>query len=313
LAFAEDDALYVASQNLNRVLVFRPDGTYLRQLTAEGLKEPTSLAFSPEGKLHVASFGTDEVFVFKHDVLESKIGVPGLDGPNCIAFIDETMLVASQLTNDVHIIHPAGGRTRFTGGTLSSPMGIAVYEDGVYVTGGASHTVTVFDREGAFLREIHGSGSELILNGPQGIAFDGDGNFAVSSYYTGRVGLFSLDGELLRTFDDSGVRTARSVAFLPLRPKQVPFIRGDGNRDGRVDLSDAFAILFELFIASICTVCPDALDADDSGTIDMTDAIYILTFLFLGGPALTAPFPDAGADPTQDSWHDCLAGRGCIH
>jgi hypothetical protein len=36
----------------------------------------------------------------------------------------------------------------------------------------------------------------------------------------------------------------------------------------------------------------------------ITDAIYILNFLFLGGPAPLPPFPECGIDPTVD-------GLGC--
>ena len=47
------------------------------------------------------------------------------------------------------------------------------------------------------------------------------------------------------------------------------------------------------------------MDTDDSGLLDITDAIYLLGFLFQGGPAPPAPYPAPGKDATQDVL-DCL-------
>ena len=46
--------------------------------------------------------------------------------------------------------------------------------------------------------------------------------------------------------------------------------------------------------------CVDAADVDDNGQSEITDAIYLLTFLFLGGPAPDEPFPTCGPDATTD-------------
>jgi IPT/TIG domain-containing protein/FG-GAP repeat protein/dockerin type I repeat protein len=83
------------------------------------------------------------------------------------------------------------------------------------------------------------------------------------------------------------------------------FLRGDANRDGAVDISDAVTIISFFFIGGETPACQDAVDVNDSGTIDLSDAIYLLGSLFLGQPAPLAPFPDAGQDPTPDDL-DCL-------
>ena len=44
----------------------------------------------------------------------------------------------------------------------------------------------------------------------------------------------------------------------------------------------------------------DAADTDDNGALEITDAVYLLSFLFLGGPAPEQPFPSCGPDPTID-------------
>jgi hypothetical protein len=80
-----------------------------------------------------------------------------------------------------------------------------------------------------------------------------------------------------------------------------PFVRGDSNGDGKVDISDAVHLLGFLFLGASAPACPDAADADDDGTLNITDAIYSFAFLFQGGRGLPPPYPLRGADPTHDS------------
>ena len=80
------------------------------------------------------------------------------------------------------------------------------------------------------------------------------------------------------------------------------FVRGDPNADRSIDISDALAILLDLFAGVPARAsCRAALDVDDSGILDTTDAVRLLDFLFRGGSAPPAPFPEAGEDPTPDS------------
>jgi hypothetical protein len=81
---------------------------------------------------------------------------------------------------------------------------------------------------------------------------------------------------------------------------QEPFIRGDANLDGEVDLSDPIALLGHLFLGISRIACADAADADDGGSLDITDAILVLQYLYLGGASPQPPFPEAGEDPTGD-------------
>jgi len=77
------------------------------------------------------------------------------------------------------------------------------------------------------------------------------------------------------------------------------FIRGDGNRDGRVNIADPVFILGCMFSSDSCA-CADAQDANDDGFVDIADPIYVLNFLFAAGPGIPAPYPDEGIDPTAD-------------
>ncbi len=78
------------------------------------------------------------------------------------------------------------------------------------------------------------------------------------------------------------------------------FLRGDGTRDGFVDLSDPIAVLSRLFEGGIPLSCEDAADHNDSGTVDLSDPIGMLGFMFLGGTPPSEPFPLSGVDPTAD-------------
>ena len=47
--------------------------------------------------------------------------------------------------------------------------------------------------------------------------------------------------------------------------------------------------------------CRDAVDVNDDGAEGLVDAILLLTYMFQGGEAPPAPFPEADIDPTADS------------
>src|SRR5690606_10160971 len=91
----------------------------------------------------------------------------------------------------------------------------------------------------------------------------------------------------------------------------APFVRGDVDTNGNLDLTDGVRVLGFLFLGSPAELpCLDAADANDSGTHDLTDGIYILNYLFVGGAAPPAPFPDCGEDLTPDAF-DCALFAPC--
>jgi hypothetical protein len=84
-------------------------------------------------------------------------------------------------------------------------------------------------------------------------------------------------------------------------PAGKRFRRGDADASGSMNITDGVFILNFLFVGGPTPSCLDAADADDSGVVNITDGIYVLGFLFLGGPPPPAPFPDCGVDPSADS------------
>ena len=88
---------------------------------------------------------------------------------------------------------------------------------------------------------------------------------------------------------------------------QYPFVRGDANTDGKVDISDALAALGYLFLGRKETTCADAMDTNDSGSIDISDPIFLLQHLFMGGVHPPAPYPRCGPDDTPRDGLTCWA------
>jgi hypothetical protein len=90
----------------------------------------------------------------------------------------------------------------------------------------------------------------------------------------------------------------------------VPFIRGDADSSGKIDISDPIVVLSFLFLGGAAPSCLDAADVDDSEIIELTDAIFALSFLFLGGLPPAPPFPACGTEERMD-WLTCLAAGAC--
>lgn len=83
-----------------------------------------------------------------------------------------------------------------------------------------------------------------------------------------------------------------------------PFIRGDANSDGALNISDVTSALNHIF-GITAQPCPDAIDFDDSGSLDVTDPVNMAQYLFVSGTPPPAPFPNLGVDPTPDAL-DCM-------
>jgi hypothetical protein len=95
------------------------------------------------------------------------------------------------------------------------------------------------------------------------------------------------------------VKTASDTKTIHLPTPE--FRRGAVNDDAEIDISDPFSLLLYLFQTAPEPSCLEAADATDDGIVNLADALYVLNYLFLGGPALPLPFVDCGLDPTPDT------------
>jgi len=93
---------------------------------------------------------------------------------------------------------------------------------------------------------------------------------------------------------------------------KTPFLRGDADGNGGIDISDVISTLNYLFISGTRPGCLDAADVDDDGDLSLTDAIRSLNYQFTGtAPAPEPPGPfDCGMDPTADEL-TCESFQGC--
>ena len=92
--------------------------------------------------------------------------------------------------------------------------------------------------------------------------------------------------------------------------QDVPFLRGQVDQTGGVDMTDAVIILRYLFLGEWMPPCLDAADIDDSGVLNITDGVLLLNFLFLGGAPPSEPFASCGPDPTAEDT-DCAIFQPC--
>lgn len=87
---------------------------------------------------------------------------------------------------------------------------------------------------------------------------------------------------------------------------QFLFVRGDSNYDQSVNISDGIFLLSFLFSGGPPPTCPDSADGNDDGQLNVADAVMVLQFLFNSGETLPYPYPGAGLDPTSDDLGPCI-------
>ncbi|MFN0060522.1 MAG: hypothetical protein ACKVX7_18855 [Planctomycetota bacterium] len=103
-----------------------------------------------------------------------------------------------------------------------------------------------------------------------------------------------------------------SSAFSQSPPQ---FIRGDSNADGLLNVADPIYLLEFLFIGGPPPPCRDSADANDSGALDIADATAILGYLFVPGFVLGGLVGEPSDDlpsPSPDCGSDPTTdGLGC--
>ncbi len=161
-----------------------------------------------------------------------------------------------------------------------------------------SNRRVIWSRDVSFPYELVLAGDTLFAGGRDEVAaFDSaTGETVWSSPVEGRAyGLAVAGGRLFVSTDRGTIH-----AFGPGVEGRPAFVRGDSNRDGTVDISDAVTVLFHLFRGESSLECEDHADADDNGRLELTDAVYLLDFLFRSGAAPRPPYPGPGRDTTSD-------------
>lgn len=81
---------------------------------------------------------------------------------------------------------------------------------------------------------------------------------------------------------------------IPDACEGAPFRRGDVNDDAQLTLLDGVNIIRYQLFGDDQPTCLDAANANGDARLDISDAIFILSFLFRGGPSLSPPGPPPG-------------------
>jgi len=74
-----------------------------------------------------------------------------------------------------------------------------------------------------------------------------------------------------------------AVRVVP--PRREGFKRGDLNDDGSQDISDAVYLLSYLYTGGPAPKCLDASHLNGDAGVDISDVVYLLSYLYTGGPA----------------------------
>ena len=120
---------------------------------------------------------------------------------------------------------------------------------------------------------------------------------SVTSFEPGSAGTYNI---ALEVFEEP----ERSIG---------PFLRGDVDQSGDLQLTDAVAIFSYLFLGDSEPGCLAAADADGTGEINLTSGVFLLQFLFIGGQQPEAPFPQcARSSRAADLGLGCRRPPNCF-
>jgi hypothetical protein len=92
-----------------------------------------------------------------------------------------------------------------------------------------------------------------------------------------------------------------------------PFLRGDWDANGMVQLTDGVNVFNFLFLGGGAPICMAAADANGQGIINLSSGVYVLNFLFTGGSSPLSPFPDCGPGGLpSDETLGCEEAHACL-
>jgi hypothetical protein len=251
----------------------------------------SDLASGQDGALRVVSAATGELLP----------GAEGLRDPRGFLPLGEELYFAAT---------GADGRARYlrlsAAGLETAAIAAPGAEPMVIYRGAARALVAV--PGAAFLELRAGEAVRAVapLDGLSAVSAASDGRFILysTSLDASGAGIYRLLDAV--TGEDRPAFTSAGALVSPAAlSAERPFIRGDANGDGSLDISDAVRTLAYLFQAGSPLTCFDAADANDDGETTISDPVRSLLFLYAGGPPPPPPYPEPGADPSPDDLY-CL-------
>jgi predicted membrane-bound mannosyltransferase/DNA-binding beta-propeller fold protein YncE len=229
--------LWVADAHNNRVQEFDAEGSFLAQIdnagaAPGGLTEPWSVAVDAEGSVYVADTWNHRIQKFGADLALVKTwGQPGesqddplvLFGPRDVAVAGDGTLWVTDTGNN-RVLHftadgePLDAVSAAGAGSFNEPVGVVLQADGeLLVTDAWSGRILRYEAQPpyGYLGEIDaGWTSHEILHKPYATVLS-DGRILVSSPETGRLLLFTAQGEEIGTWQPLQGSVPVGVTAMP--------------------------------------------------------------------------------------------------
>jgi sugar lactone lactonase YvrE len=193
-AIGPDGAIYVTysgargQQSTVSIYRVRPDG--VREVFVSGITNATSMAFDPDGRLHVSSRFDGTVLRIDADgdaeVIASDLGVA-----TGLAFDREGVLYVGDRSGTIFRLVRGGAPLAFA----SLPPSVAAYHLAPAQDGGLYATApTLATRDAVYRIDRHGSVTTIYdgFGRPQGLAVDADGVLYVTEALAGASGIYRL-------------------------------------------------------------------------------------------------------------------------
>jgi hypothetical protein len=216
---------YVASVRTQSVLhVSGATGAVLRELSAPGLLAPAGVFLLPSERLLVSGYVSDNVVEFNlntglpfGDFIAPGYG--GLNGPTAITWSNSnTVLISSQLGNQVLEYTLAGDFIRIAADGVGVPAGIVVTEENVLLVASfTGDSVERYDLDDGSYLGAHIAGGTGGLDGAEGLVRAPSGNLLVTSRETNSILEFaSADGSFVRILvSDARLQQPNYFIFAP--------------------------------------------------------------------------------------------------
>jgi DNA-binding beta-propeller fold protein YncE len=203
-AFSPDGRLiYITDMRNSRIqileaMTLKPVGSF----GAGELSYPHDAEFDASGRLLVADTGNDRIAIYEIKGAQAKLAgeIKGLSGPEGVAVTPDGRVLVTNTRNATLSVFRDGKLERTAGGPgtrdgeLRNPHDVEAASDGsVYIVDSANNRVQVFE---AALKHRASFGTELGLNGPKYLSFDGD-RIWLADEYNHRILLLDRSHKLL--------------------------------------------------------------------------------------------------------------------
>jgi gluconolactonase len=198
--------------------------TVFNTSTGEVTGIPAALAFGPDGCLYVTDEGRRSIVRVTPEGEQSDFithyGGKGLNGPNDLCFDQDGNLYftdpwGSSLEEPIGSVYGyewANGTLRQIHTGLAFPNGILVRDGRVYAAETLTNKIWAYDVVGPGIAENPFEFCRLpdlkvqILTGPDGMAFDLEGNIYVATVGVGFVYVLNRKGKLIQSIPTGGIR-----------------------------------------------------------------------------------------------------------